>query len=110
MLKDKFSVQYGENNYEDNLLTGHTIKGKFAVSIHLNASNGQGKGAECYVPLGESYFVIEQEILNGLAQLGLTNRGVKSREALTRTACLRGAFNTNSNLRSELYSLIKKNI
>lgn len=80
LLKDKFSVQYGENNYEDNLLTGHTIKGKFAVSIHLNASNGQGKGAECYVPLGESYFVIEQEILNGLAQLGLTNRGVKSRD------------------------------
>lgn len=40
----------------------------------------------------------------------MTARGVKSREALTRTACLRGAFNTNSNLRSELYSLIKKNI
>ena len=40
----------------------------------------------------------------------MTARGVKSREALTRTACLRGAFSTNSNLRSELYSLIKKNI
>lgn len=40
----------------------------------------------------------------------MTARGVKSREAVTRTACLRGAFNTNSNLRSELYSLIKKNI
>ena len=40
----------------------------------------------------------------------MTARGVKSREALTRTACLRGAFNTNSNLRSELYSLMKKNI
>lgn len=40
----------------------------------------------------------------------MTARGVKSREALTRTACLRGAFNTNSNLRAELYSLIKKNI
>ena len=40
----------------------------------------------------------------------MTARGVKSREALTRTACLRGAFNTNSNLRSELHSLITKNI
>ena len=40
----------------------------------------------------------------------MTARGVKSREALTRTAGLRGAFSTNSNLRSELYSLIKKNI
>ena len=40
----------------------------------------------------------------------MTARGVKSREALTRTACLRGVFNTNEALRSELYSLIKKNI
>lgn len=40
----------------------------------------------------------------------MTARGVKSREALTRTACLRGVFNTNEALRAELYSLIKKNI
>ena len=37
----------------------------------------------------------------------MTARGVKSREAITRTACLRGKFNSNSDLRSELYSLIK---
>ena len=37
----------------------------------------------------------------------MTARGVKSREAVTRTACLRGAFNTNDALRAELYSLIK---
>lgn len=39
----------------------------------------------------------------------MTARGVKAREAVTRTACLRGEFYTDSNLRSELYSLIKKN-
>lgn len=39
----------------------------------------------------------------------MTARGVKSREAVTRTACLKGAFYTDHNLRSELYSLLKKN-
>lgn len=39
----------------------------------------------------------------------MTARGVKAREAITRTACLKGRFQTNPALRSELYSLIKKN-
>lgn len=39
----------------------------------------------------------------------MTARGVKAREAVTRTACLRGEFYTDANLRSELYSLLKKN-
>ena len=37
----------------------------------------------------------------------MTMRGIKSREAITRTATLRGAFNTDFNLRQEFYSLIK---
>lgn len=37
----------------------------------------------------------------------MTARGVKSREAVTRTACLTGAFKTNSSLRAELYQLLK---
>ena len=37
----------------------------------------------------------------------MTARGVKSRNALTRTACLEGRFQTNSTLRNELYSLLK---
>lgn len=37
----------------------------------------------------------------------MTARGVKSRNALTRTACLTGRFMTNPNLRSEMYSLLK---
>lgn len=40
----------------------------------------------------------------------MTARGVRSRESLTRTACLHGEFYNDSSLRSELYSLIKKNI
>lgn len=37
----------------------------------------------------------------------MTMRGIKSREAITRTATLRGAFNTDFNLRQEFYSLIR---
>lgn len=37
----------------------------------------------------------------------MTARGVKSRSAITRTACLEGRFRTNTSLRSELYSLLK---
>ena len=37
----------------------------------------------------------------------MTARGIKAREAVTRTATLRGRFNTDSDLRAEFYSLIK---
>lgn len=37
----------------------------------------------------------------------MTARGIKSREAVTRTACLNGRFKTNASLRNELYSLLK---
>lgn len=38
----------------------------------------------------------------------MTMRGVKSRESITRTATLRGAFNSDYNLRQEFYALIKR--
>lgn len=37
----------------------------------------------------------------------MTARGIKARESVTRTATLRGKFNTNSDLRAEFYSLFK---
>lgn len=37
----------------------------------------------------------------------MTARGIKSREAITRTATLRGKFDSDSDLRSEFYALIK---
>lgn len=37
----------------------------------------------------------------------MTRRGIKAREAITRTATLRGKFNTDYNLRQEFYNLIK---
>lgn len=37
----------------------------------------------------------------------MTARGIRSREAVTRTATLRGRFESDSDLRSEFYSLIR---
>ena len=37
----------------------------------------------------------------------MTSRGIKAREAVTKTATLRGKFNTDSELRSEFYNLIR---
>lgn len=37
----------------------------------------------------------------------MTARGIKSREAVTKTSCLRGNFMSNPSLRNELYLLLK---
>lgn len=37
----------------------------------------------------------------------MTARGIKSREAVTKTSCLKGTFLTNQSLRNELYLLLK---
>ena len=37
----------------------------------------------------------------------MTARGIKSREAVTKTSCLKGNFMTNASLRNELYLLLK---
>lgn len=71
------NVHFDENNYNDNDTAGNTYRLKFVFSFHLNA--GGGSGAEAIVPLNESYFNLEQKILNYLASIGLQNRGVKSR-------------------------------
>ena len=37
----------------------------------------------------------------------MTARGAKAREAITKSACLSGAFKTDANLRNEMYQLLK---
>lgn len=83
LTKNGYRVHLDEQNYIDNDVAGNTYRLKFGFSIHLNASNGQGRGAECYIPLNEGYCVVEQNILNDLATLGLVNRGIKSRNYYT---------------------------
>lgn len=79
---DKYNLKIhsnnGENNYYKNLTFGNSYKERFGFIIHINS--GGGTGAEMIVPLGESYFIMENNILNKLEKLGLKNRGVKSRD------------------------------
>lgn len=65
--------------------------------------------------LGDDIAEIMQKILNTEDVIVIiegehscmTARGIKSRNAKTRTASLRGIFNTDFQLRSEVYSLLK---
>ena len=73
-------VQTGYNNYNKKLTSGNTYKYKFGYSIHLNAATAAANGCEVYVPCGEKYLNVESNILDELAKLGFTNRGIKSRD------------------------------
>ena len=56
----------------------------YVLEVHFNAcvndlkGNGKVTGSEAYITTGDKTKKVENNILNGLASLGLTNRGVKS--------------------------------
>lgn len=67
-----------QNNYQNCCLTSY--KYKFGYSIHLNSAGSSASGIECYVPLGEKYLKLEEDILKQVSsKLNIPNRGVKSR-------------------------------
>lgn len=73
-----------------------------------------GKRLQLQEKIGEDIAAILKEILDTDDVIVviegkhgcMTARGVKSREAITRTACLNGRFESNPVLRSEFYNLI----
>ena len=81
LTNNGYKVHLDEQSYKDNDTKGNTYRMNYVMSIHINA--GKGEGAEFIVPIKESYFSIEQNVLNDLATLGLRNRGVKSRDYST---------------------------
>ena len=67
-----------QNNYQNCCLSSY--KYKFGYSIHLNSAGSSASGIECYVPLGEKYLKLEEDILKQVSnKLNIPNRGVKSR-------------------------------
>lgn len=67
-----------QNNYQNCCLGSY--KYKFGYSIHLNSAGSSASGIECYVPLGEKYLKLEEEMLKEISnKLNIPNRGVKSR-------------------------------
>ena len=67
-----------QNNYQNCYLSSY--KYKFGYSIHLNSASASASGIEAYVPLGEKYLKLEEDILKQVSsKLNIPNRGVKSR-------------------------------
>ena len=67
-----------QNNYQSCCLNSY--KYKFGYSIHLNSAAAAASGIEAYVPLGEKYLKLEEDILKEISnKLNIPNRGVKSR-------------------------------
>lgn len=67
-----------QNNYQNCCLNQY--KYKFGYSIHLNSASSSASGIEAYVPLGEKYLKLEEDILKQVSsKLNIPNRGVKSR-------------------------------
>lgn len=67
-----------QNNYQNCYLGSY--KYKFGYSIHLNSASSSASGIEAYVPLGEKYLKLEEDILKQVSsKLSIPNRGVKSR-------------------------------
>lgn len=78
-----YDVLYDEQNFKDNDLKGVTVKSKFALSLHANAHNTQARGVEALVPAKEPKLDFEFNVVNRIAALGTSNRGVKSRDLST---------------------------
>lgn len=102
--------------YDMSVAIGYIPDGKvIGLSKLARISDMVGKRLQLQERIGSDIADILHEILNTndiivviQGKHGcMTARGIKSREAITRTATLRGRFESDSDLRSEFYSLIK---
>jgi glucan-binding YG repeat protein/N-acetylmuramoyl-L-alanine amidase len=85
-------ITRGQNEYvglQERVTRAKANGAQVFISLHLNSStNSSANGVEVYYPINSSYLYGEthlmgqktaQEILNRLAALGFTNRGIKTR-------------------------------
>lgn len=102
--------------YDMSVAIGYIPNGKvIGLSKLARISDMVGKRLQLQERIGSDIADILHEILNTndiivviQGKHGcMTARGIKSREAVTKTATLRGRFESDSDLRSEFYSLIK---
>lgn len=102
--------------YDMNVAIGYLPKGKvIGLSKLARIADMVGKRLQLQERIGSDIADILEMIL-GTEDIivviegkhgCMTARGIKAREATTRTATLRGKFGSDSDLRSEFYSLIK---
>lgn len=87
LINSGLKVHLDEQNYVDNDASGNTYRLKYIAEIHLNA--GGGRRSECYVPLGEKSFDVEEKFLYDMSKIGIANGGVKSRDYDTEASTIR---------------------
>ena len=102
--------------YSMNVAIAYIPKGKLiGLSKMARISEMVAKRFQLQERIGEDISYIMRKIL-GTQDVAviiegkhacMTARGAKSKNAITRTACLNGEFKESSTLRSELYSLLK---
>ena len=100
-----------QNNYQNCCLNQY--KYKFGYSIHLNSANSPASGIECYVPLGEKYLKLEEDILKQVScKLNIPNRGVKSRNYHTEQISFRqnGSASSGTDYYKEIREAWQKGI
>lgn len=100
-----------QNNYQNCCLGSY--KYKFGYSIHLNSANSPASGIECYVPLGEKYLKLEEDILKQVSsKLNIPNRGVKSRNYHTEQISFRqnGSASSGTDYYKEIREAWQKGI
>lgn len=102
--------------YDMNVSIGYIPNGKvIGLSKLARIADMVGKRLQLQEKIGSDIADILQLILNTQDIIVviqgkhgcMTARGIKSRESVTKTATLRGRFQSDSDLRSEFYSLIK---
>ena len=100
-----------QNNYQNCCLGSY--KYKFGYSIHLNSASASASGIEAYVPLGEKYLKLEEDILKQVSnKLNIPNRGVKSRNYDTEQISFRqnGSPSTGKDYYKEIREAWQKGI
>lgn len=100
-----------QNNYQSCCLNSY--KYKFGYSIHLNSAAATASGIEAYVPLGEKYLKLEEDILKQVSnKLNIPNRGVKSRNYDTEQISFRqnGSASSGTDYYKEIRDAWKKGI
>lgn len=92
-----------QNNYQSCCLSSY--KYKFGYTLHLNSASVSASGIECYVPLGEKYLKLEEQMLKEVSnKLNIPNRGIKSRNYNTEQISFRqhGAASSGTDYYKEI--------
>lgn len=103
-------VHYGEQNFRDKLTTENTYSSKAGITIHCNSSDDvRASGVEAWISFKDTDIENEQYLIKAVSdKLGISNRGVKSREYHTGDTYLRTATTKPPTSLTDYYGEIRE--